>query len=332
MNQKTITINGTTYDKQTGLPVQTNETATQARRSDARAVHQRTQRSTTLNRAYLSPRQKQQAKPVKQKVAVKVVEPTKQVSPTPKEFPKIQKFAPQPVRKTAPASAPTQAKNKVVADIAPTVHPMVQQVKAAKPQAQKAKTMPKPSEIIKAEATQEALAKAPRQNRSEHKRKGVEQRTKRQRFGRAMSFASMGTALLLIAGYFTYVNMPNLSVRVAAVQSGVDAQYPSYRPGGYSLNGRIAYDHGQVAMKFASNGTPQSFTLKQSQSGWNSTAVLDNYVKPLAGENYTTTTEGGLTVYSFDGNAAWVNNGILYTIEGDAPLSSDQIQKMAASL
>jgi hypothetical protein len=60
--------------------------------------------------------------------------------------------------------------------------------------------------------------------------------------------------------------------------------------------------------------------------------VLDNYVKEKAGDNYITYNERGLTIYTYNSNAAWVNNGVLYTIDGDAPLSSDQIRRIATSL
>ena len=46
---------------------------------------------------------------------------------------------------------------------------------------------------------------------------------------------------------------------------------------------------------------------------------------------FLTSRDRGITVYTHDGNAAWVNRGILYTIEGDAGLSSDAIMRIANS-
>lgn len=126
--------------------------------------------------------------------------------------------------------------------------------------------------------------------------------------------------------------MPNLSVRVAAIQAGIDASYPDYRPDGYSLNGPVTYADGRVTMNFTANGGPQEFKISQSESTWDSEAVLDNYIAPRAGADYIPYTERGLTIYTYDNNAAWVNGGILYTIEGNAPLSSEQIRRIATSL
>lgn len=85
-------------------------------------------------------------------------------------------------------------------------------------------------------------------------------------------------------------------------------------------------------MKFAANGGPQNFTVSQTKSNWDSSTVLDRYIKEKAGDNYITYSERGLTIYTYDGNAAWVNGGIFYTITGDAPLSSDQIRRIATSM
>lgn len=170
------------------------------------------------------------------------------------------------------------------------------------------------------------MAKAP-SHAASHK-----QVKQQRRLPRIMSVASASLALLLLGGYFTYLNMPSLSVRVAAAQAGVNASYPSYHPDGYSLNGPVAYTQGQVNMKFASNSGPQNFTVTQSKTSWDSSAVLDNYIKEKAGDNYITYDEHGLTIYTYGGNAAWVNGGVLYTITGDAPLSGDQIRHIATSM
>jgi len=85
-------------------------------------------------------------------------------------------------------------------------------------------------------------------------------------------------------------------------------------------------------MKFASNSGPQNFTVTQSKTSWDSSAVLDNYIKEKAGDNYITYDEHGLTIYTYGSNAAWVNGGVLYTITGDAPLSGDQIRHIATSM
>jgi len=126
--------------------------------------------------------------------------------------------------------------------------------------------------------------------------------------------------------------MPSWSVHVAAGQAGIDATYPEYRPDGYSLDGPVTYNDGQVTIDFAANTGSSKFSLKQSKSSLDSSAVLDSIVHKKVGDKYITNQERGLTIYTYDGNATWVNAGILYSIDGNAPLSSEQIRRIATSL
>jgi hypothetical protein len=301
MSKQTVTINGTVYDAHTGMPVSVDNATpapTPVAQPHSQSVHQVTQKSQTLNRRLV------QQKPS--------VAPASSIQ----KSPQITKFAPQ---------QPQKQPSRVVSDFGPAPHPMAtraNQQLAPQPAAQ----APKPSQIIKQEAIAQAMQTAPDHNRTE---KAPKQVKKIRRFA---SVGSVSLALLLLGGYFTYLNMPSLSVRVAAAQSGVDASYPEYRPDGYSLSGAVAYSQGQVSMKFAANGGDQNFTINQSKSNWDSVAVLDNYVKEKAGDKYITYSERGLTIYTYNSNAAWVNGGVLYTINGDAPLSSDQIRRIATSL
>lgn len=319
----TITINGRKYDAVSGLaldgivaPAAAPISAQQKSPATAsQRVHQTTQRSQTLNRKTI---QKPVAKvqPAPQKRAPQQIARSQAIS----------RFAPHPVVKKQPR----------MSDIAPAAaHPPVAkahaiQVNRTQPVAAPAqpvqKAHPKPSQVIKNEAIAAALEKAPL------KHKETKKKSLLSRHPRLLNIASASLALVLLGGYLTYVNLPSLSVRVAAAQAGINASYPEYHPDGYSLNGAVAYKDGEVSMKFAANGGPQNFTITQTKSSYDSEAVLDNYVKPKVGENYIPFTERGLKIYAYGGNAAWVNGGILYTIDGDAPLSNSQIGNIAKSL
>lgn len=213
-------------------------------------------------------------------------------------------------------------------DIKPAVaHPLAKKVEKRIQQTTPARNeaaVIKPSAILKKEAIDAALDKAPRHNSTNT----VKHPKRSSRFA---GFASAALALLLLTGYLTYINLPNLSVRVAASQAGIDANYPGYHPDGYRLAG-VNYDKGTVSLKFAANAGPQNFTITQQQTAWDSTAVKENFVKTNWGDNVIPYSERGLTIYSHEGNAAWVNGGILYTITGDAPLSPSQVRSIATSL
>lgn len=331
----TVTINGRQYDKKTGMPINaatTEATKVRAESFSHSKIHGRTQKSQTLSRKYvkqpIASRQTSPAAPVKKSQAT--------------ELPKITKFAAHPVTRKAKSmdsirqpAKPTATKltpnAKFINDFGPTIHPMVQKVHSAA--SQKVETVAKPAAIVKNEAIEKALANATEPQ--EHKRnraKNHSSKSNKRSIGKILSIASGGLAVLLVGAYFTYISMPSISVKVAASQAGVNASYPAYQPSGFSLSGPVAYDRGSVRLTFAQNGGPQKFTLTQSTSGWDSDALLENFVTPKAGQDYNTTQTSGLTIYTFDDEAAWVSGGILYTIAGDKQLTSDQVQRIATSL
>lgn len=325
----TVMIGGQAYDAVTGLPV--NETqqsqivpqstpsmdmVTKRRPHAANNLHTTTQRSATLNRKFTK-------KPADKRTAISTHHSKHATSVhldvKPATHPQVRRFAPHPVGATKPAE-PTGT--PIV------VHPHVAKAHAksqAKAHQQAHAPATPTASVIKKVAVNQAVANAQAPAKT-HKSRFWQQRQ------RVTGIIAATFALVLLGGYVTYLNMPSLSVRVAAAQAGIDASYPDYRPDGYALNGPVTYSDGRVSMAFKANGSDAEFTVNQSKSSWNSEAVLDNYVTPRAGSSYMPYTERGLTIYTYDNNAAWVNGGILYTIEGDAPLSSDQIRRIATSL
>jgi hypothetical protein len=320
MGQKTVTINGTVYDKHTGMPLRQERSHNTHSHHTAAQIHTPLQKSRTLNRKYVAKNHPGAVKRPAATHSVSIHKPA--AAPLVSRSESISRFAKE-------FNAAPRAQKRSFNDIGPSAHPVVAKVEA-KRAAAIAPVTPRhtPSSVLKNNAIDHALA----QTHHLPKQKQVKLVKKSARTTRALSFASGSFALLLIGAYFTYLSMPSLSTRVAAAQAGINASYPNYKPTGYSLNGPVAFNQGSVTMNFAANAGPQSFTLGQSRSGWDSSAVLTNYIEPKAGDQYSTTTTNGLTIYTFDNAAAWVNGGIFYTISGDAPLSSDQIQRIATSL
>lgn len=363
MTQKQTTIiNGREYDMLTGLPVvspktshhTTQKTAAPAARKPhtaakpSHSMHGKAQRSTTLNRAFVKKQAQKTAAPHTATTPITVATPNTQPAVQRRTRQRIDGMRPLSKGSHARANASialANAKKKGV-QIAPT-H-ITPAVTLAAPAAQVAETpmphpivtrahqkhaakktpavaaAPAPASIIKQAAINEALDNAPKHHAKQHKTS-----SKRAKF---LSLVSGFAALVLFAGYLTYLNVPNLSVRVAAVQAGIDASYPNYQPDGFKLNGPVAFSDGEVRMDFAARAGDGNFTLKQSRSSWDSNALLENYVKEKSNNSYATSQEKGITVYSFGGNAAWVSGGILYTIDGDAGLSPDQIRRIATSV
>jgi len=336
--RNTIVINGKLYDAVSGLPVAAPDApsprpesskpkphkafsdigpsvsvgtvrAPQKPRHTAVNVHRTVQKSQTLRREALKKPATTHVDSMRRKPAVGHVAKSDMIS----------KFAPHPQRREAAQAAPAAA------------HP-VQHAAPHTPAAH----VTKPTKSLDSRERKEKLI-AERLAKIDHTRSNTKAHQAKRGFfsgrhPRVSSVVAACVALVLLGGYLTYLNMPNLSVRVAAAQAGVNASFPQYRPDGYRFDGPIAYASGEVTINFQANGGNQRFTIKQKASDWDSQAVLDNYVAKKSNNQYVTSSESGLTIYTFDNKAAWVNKGIFYSIDGDAPLSSEQILRIAGSM
>ena len=154
---------------------------------------------------------------------------------------------------------------------------------------------------------------------------------KKRKGGRILLAFATSAACVLALAAIVKVNLPNISVTVAAVQTGVDAKYPNYVPRDFSIHD-VYTNNSTVIIKFDGPNN-QSFTLSEEKSSWDSSALLTNYVKGAYGTAYDTIREQGITVYINHSNAAWVNNGIFFRITADnGVLSKKQIKNIVGSL
>ncbi len=325
MTKSIITINGRTYDAITGMPTVADQTiqhkpaaavakpafvdvapatATPAPKphhevhAPAQTVHRAPERSHTLHRAAL---QRPSVAPA--------------VAPRSEHIRKFQPH-PAPIQPVQPIAEPAIARA--------AVHPAVAkalQSSAIQPQPQQLSGSDLKEQLIKERLAEVGNAPAKKQKRGSWLAKQP----------RLATILSSTLALLVLGGYLTYITLPSISLKVAASRAGVNATMPEYKPDGYSLDGPITYSPGEVIISYKSNTNDTGYKLVQKATNWDSQAVLDNYVGKLT-DNYLTFQERGITVYTFGSKAVWVNGGLLYTVDGDAALSSDQILRLATSI
>lgn len=297
-NEKLVTIKGKLYDRNTGLPIKTAQPTTTKPSLSQRShdMYQRAVQKTALH-----------STPLMRKVGQSMdIARSKSIT----------RFSQRPVSQTI---------KQVRSDIGPIRHPLANRVEhirsMARPQVAKLEVSKTPK-AIKEEAIAEAFKKVSEKPKI---KKNIF------RHHKFVNIFSASIILILGIGYLMYLNMPNISVLVASAQAGINAKYPEYRPDGYSTDGPVSYKSGEVTINFKSNTGNDNFTIKQAKSSWDSSAVK-NMVDKDSKSEFITTEERGLTIYTYNGNAAWVNGGILYTINGNAPLSGDQIRRIAVSL
>ena len=228
------------------------------------------------------------------------------------------------VQKTA-ASAPVVAKTHPLQAVAN------RRLRARKVAPQVSK---KSAQQLKNEAIQKAVAATAQQINQEAAEHEKKQKRIKMHFGVGRVLLAFSCAAAAVAGiiYLVNTNMPDISMRVAALQTGIEASYPGYVPRGFSLSGMSSED-GKVVLKFKSEADSSAYTLVEENSSWDSNALLANYVKPEYKEDYSIVKEQGLTLYMNDKAAAWVNGGVVYKLTIDnGELTKKQIRSIAVSL
>jgi hypothetical protein len=138
---------------------------------------------------------------------------------------------------------------------------------------------------------------------------------------------------VLLISYIAMSRVAGVAVRVAGAKAHVNAKVPAYVPSGFSFVGPVSYHDGDVSVTFKSNdGSNRQFTLKQATSNMGSQSLEDKVVP--ANVQVQTSVVNGTTVYIYGqtNDAAWVNNGVQYTVQDKASLNSDQLLKIANSL
>ncbi len=148
---------------------------------------------------------------------------------------------------------------------------------------------------------------------------------------RALNASLLSVAVLLCMGYFGYQSVPNLAMRVASMRANVHGSLPHYKPAGFSLNGAIRYQPGEIIVAYKSNSDDRSYAITQKTSSWDSEALRQNYV---ASKNtpYQTIQDKGKTIYMYDNSeATWVDGGVWYKIEGNSQMNSQQVLSVVNS-
>lgn len=339
-SKNTVTINGRAYDATTGLPV---EDAPLKKQPAAKIETPKAQR-TTKAAASVHSSAPQRSQTLRRTAVKKPVAPTKIIrnqKPSGTRHmdiarsTQVTKFAPHPEAAAQKIAKPGVKAVAAHPDRAPQAHPVAKRTVARQARQTKQAVKATPSaKAVKNAQIEQALTKKQTVSKESKKatKKSIKKNAPKSLWKRRTILLTGVAVLALLATIAATHIFPGLSVQVASIRSGVQASYPTYIPDGYSLKQPIEHENGKVAITFKSNSNATSYTLTQSSSTWDSTAVLDTLVKKKAENNYVTTKERGLTIFTYQTNAAWVNAGTLFTIEGDADLSGDQIRKIATSL
>lgn len=278
----------------------------------AQNAHRRVQASTTLNRRYVKRPTRSAEVPVSISRSSKISHFNTQMPQVDSTKETIQPAKAHPLQNSA--NAMVRARKMVV-------QPQTHKVSAKE---------------LKDQAIRRALAVAAKDEQIEAKQM---QKVKKEKvgkihfgFGRVMLALGCTAIAVFAIVYFVNLNMPDVSLKVAAMQTGINASYPSYVPRDFAVSS-ITSEKGEVTISFYNSKTDASFDLIEEKSYWDSSALLTNYVKDKYEDNYTAVREQGITLYISESDAAWVNGGVVYKIiTKSGSLTNKQIRSIAVSL
>jgi hypothetical protein len=316
------------------------KTASTKIKSAAQGVHQRAQRSQTLMRSAVK-KPADIARSVNSNVRqadIKRVKPTQQVDSS--RLARVQSIDKN--NKVRRFGHGTHASSAKATPQKAEVGEIVSRTPAAKTQSSTSSTelsRPLPSMVTSVShqhlerMLDEALTNADAHKKVRYGRipnQGLWQRI--QNIPRWLSVGTVIVILVLICGFIAVTKVPQIAVRVAATKAHINAQVPGYTPSGFSFSGPVSYSDGKVSIKFKANdSSAREFTLNQTSSKMSSKSLEDKVVPDNT--QVQTSVVNGNTVYIYgqSNDAAWVNNGIQYTIKDGANLNSDQLLKIASS-
>jgi hypothetical protein len=152
--------------------------------------------------------------------------------------------------------------------------------------------------------------------------------------GRLKWLAIVLIIMIAVAGLaISWQKVPQLSIRAAGMRAHITPAIPAYKPDGYKMDGPAQAVSGTVTIRYvSSNDSLHDYEIVQAQSNLTSQLVGQSVV-PKGAPVQTSQVEGNtIYIYGGDNDAAWVNNGVLYTIKDHAKLSSDELIKIVQGL
>lgn len=324
-----IIINGKKYDAITGKLLSVPKNNRKDVKNDISKIHNNLQRSNTLNRKYVSVPKRQNISLHQEEMISQfkrrhdyqeaILRARESQATREDEF-LISRFSSN--RKVISPISKKQIEE--VEKIAPfEEHPLAKKANEEL-RAKKAQKQEISNQEVKAFAISQAIEKS-RQESKKSKQKGFFSNKKFLSFSLSFAVAIFGV------GYLTYTNLPEISSWISEIQSGMTVETPSYIADGYSPKGLAYFDGKNVNFEYKKNNS--NYKIQQTQSDWDSSALLQNYVNQKWSEDYSTTYSNGLTIYSnHRGESVWVNNGKLYRVEASDKISDNEIRKIATSL
>ncbi len=300
-----------------------------ARQTKVIAAHQPQKSSILMRTAVKKPN-------FKMKEAIKTQAPTEmRAAPIATIVPKASAYRVEPRRVARAGSVARSQHVRRFAASKPSVHEMSVAIATQTQQPARAAVR---SDVSRPTAHHGAASLQPKQAHPQdifeaaiaHASSHLEPTPKIKRHGsRWLHAAVIALVFLGVGGAVMWANKANIEVHFASVRAGFHVVVPSYAPDGYALTGSVTANNGKATLAYHSGDA--SYTISEQASSWDSATLASSTVALQHSPQVMQT--AGRTVYLYgNGNATWVDGGVLYNLVANGSLSNAEIADLAASL
>lgn len=155
---------------------------------------------------------------------------------------------------------------------------------------------------------------------------------RRRRLHRHIISMAIGcVALLIVAGFAAYLNVPSVQITVAGIRAGVATADVDFGKAGFAYQSvSVEKDTRIIGLK-ANGGT---YHLRERATNWDGQTMIKTVSSTAADgtPNYSVVSSNGTTVYRFnDNHATWIKNGVWFQLSGSVPLTNTQVLTLANS-
>lgn len=148
--------------------------------------------------------------------------------------------------------------------------------------------------------------------------------------GRRLLHASVAIVLVIaLGGVLAWTQRAQIELQVASWQAGFEVRMPSFALTDYKRSA-ISQEHGSVVMSYQSGDS--KYQITQQRSNWNSQTLLDQSVAGASTDKPQVIENKGRIIYIYGNSVSWVDGGVRYDINGNAPLTTKDIVSIIDSM
>lgn len=139
--------------------------------------------------------------------------------------------------------------------------------------------------------------------------------------------------ILATLAFFVWRNIPTVAIKVAGLKANVHTSLPAYTPVGYSYTSATIGSGNEVHINYQDKlNNSKVYRLIEKKTNIDSATLSSSPIVTSSQVQTTNVNGNSVYIYGPKNDATWVNEGVQYTIDNKAGLTSDQIVGIVQSM